>query len=380
MYKESDIVAVAKRKNNKKRNYLVVNRLQGKHIPVSPKSAFDMFGELADVVKKKYDGQKLLVIGFAETATAIGTHVAWETDSYYIQTTREEVEGAEYIYFSESHSHATEQRLVKNDLDKVLKKIDKILFVEDEVTTGNTIMNIVKMLKKLYPEVQGYAVASIINGMNAEALKRYEDADIDISYLVKTDNNAYSEIADKYPDETGIEAPLFGRNEGKYAFVRRIIAGGYINPRNVCRASDYVKACDDVAQKICENINMDDDKSILVMGTEECMYPAMYLGCMLEDAGHMVRTHSTTRSPITVYDDEDYPLHERYLLHGMYDKDRETFIYDIAEYDRVIVLTDSEKIPEKGEDSLVDALIENDNKNISIIRWNEVADIDEDQL
>ena len=64
----------------------------------------------------------------------------------------------------------------------------------------------------------------------------------------------------------------------------------------------------------------------------------------------------------------------------MYDKDRETFIYDIAEYDRVIVLTDSEKIPEKSEDSLVDALIENDNKNISIIRWNEVADIDEDQL
>lgn len=158
MYKESDIVAVAKRKNNKKRNYLVVNRLQGKHIPVSPKSAFDMFGELADVVKKKYEGQKLLVIGFAETATAIGTHVARETDSYYIQTTREEVEGAEYIYFSESHSHATEQRLVKNDLDKVLKKIDKILFVEDEVTTGNTIMNIVNMLKKLYPEVQGYAV------------------------------------------------------------------------------------------------------------------------------------------------------------------------------------------------------------------------------
>ncbi len=40
MYKEEDLVRIAKRENNTKRKYLVVNRLQGKHIPVSPKNAF----------------------------------------------------------------------------------------------------------------------------------------------------------------------------------------------------------------------------------------------------------------------------------------------------------------------------------------------------
>ena len=37
MYTEKDLVAIAKRENNKKRNYLVVNRIQAKHVPVAPK-------------------------------------------------------------------------------------------------------------------------------------------------------------------------------------------------------------------------------------------------------------------------------------------------------------------------------------------------------
>ena len=36
MYTEQDLIKIAKRQNNKKRNYLIVNKLQGKHIPVIP--------------------------------------------------------------------------------------------------------------------------------------------------------------------------------------------------------------------------------------------------------------------------------------------------------------------------------------------------------
>ncbi len=50
--------------------------------------------------------------------------------------------------FSESHSHATEQKLVKTDLDKIIGKTDRIIFIEDEVTTGNTILNIVRLIQK----------------------------------------------------------------------------------------------------------------------------------------------------------------------------------------------------------------------------------------
>ena len=141
MYKKKQLVGIAKRENNTKRKYLVVNRLQGKHIPVSAKEAFRMFSALAAQVRAAYAGEKLLLVGFAETATAIGAAIATELDTLYIQTTREDVSGAEYLYFSESHSHATEQKLVRNELDGRIEAIDRIVFVEDEVTTGNTILN-----------------------------------------------------------------------------------------------------------------------------------------------------------------------------------------------------------------------------------------------
>lgn len=108
MYSEEQLVRIAKRENNTKRSYLVVNRLQGKHVPVRPKEALSMFSELAGLVKEAYGGERLLLVGFAETATAIGAALAIELDTLYMQTTREEVPGAEYLYFSESHSHATE--------------------------------------------------------------------------------------------------------------------------------------------------------------------------------------------------------------------------------------------------------------------------------
>lgn len=58
MYLESDLVRIGKRENNKKRNYLVVNRLQGKHIPVLPSEALSMFDALAEIIEKEYSGRK----------------------------------------------------------------------------------------------------------------------------------------------------------------------------------------------------------------------------------------------------------------------------------------------------------------------------------
>jgi len=98
----TDLIRIAKREHNKKRNYLVVNRLQGKHIPVQPDQALGMFAQLAERLEKRFDREKTLVIGFAETATAIGATVAIKLGAYYIQTTREEVEGAQYLYFPKS--------------------------------------------------------------------------------------------------------------------------------------------------------------------------------------------------------------------------------------------------------------------------------------
>ena len=145
-YKESDLVRIAKRENNPKRGYLVVNPLQGKHIPVSPSRALELFSALADTFTYDYRDERLLLVGFAETATAIGAQAAICANAKYIQTTRETIPDVEYLFFSEEHSHATEQKLVKDDIDAAADKIDRIIFIEDEVTTGKTILNIINIL------------------------------------------------------------------------------------------------------------------------------------------------------------------------------------------------------------------------------------------
>ena len=51
-YTEKDLVKIAKRENNTKRNYLVVDPLQGKHIPVVPSKALDLFDVISNDIKE----------------------------------------------------------------------------------------------------------------------------------------------------------------------------------------------------------------------------------------------------------------------------------------------------------------------------------------
>ena len=102
-YKEKDILRIAKRINNGRRQYLLVNPHQAKHIPVAPSKALRMMASLGEVVSEKYNDARL-VIGFAETATAIGAVVAKSIsdDCLYIHTTRENVnKTVQYVYFTE---------------------------------------------------------------------------------------------------------------------------------------------------------------------------------------------------------------------------------------------------------------------------------------
>ena len=57
-----------------------------------------------------------------------------------------------------------------------------------------------------------------------------------------------------------------------------------------------------------------------------------------------MRCHSTTRSPIVVSLEREYPLHSRYELKSLYDPDRRTFLYDIEKYDKVFVITSGENM------------------------------------
>ena len=200
-YVENDLVRIAKRENNIRRKYLVVNPLQGKHVPVVPSKALKLFTDLADVFRNEYKNEKLLLVGFAETATAIGAQAAISVGAKYIQTTREVIPNVEYLFFSEEHSHATEQKLVKDDIDSIADEIDRIVFVEDEVTTGNTILNIINILDREYTGKFKYSVASLLNGMDKEYLEQYRKKGIPLHYLIKTDHSDYSDRAEKLAEK-----------------------------------------------------------------------------------------------------------------------------------------------------------------------------------
>lgn len=254
MLEAESFIKIAKRENNKKRNYLVVNALQGKHVAVEPSKAFSMFDELALKIKERYQDEKLLLIGFAETATAIGAAVASYCDTWYMHTTRETLENVKYIYFSEQHSHATEQKLVQDDMDKIKDTIDRIVFVEDEVTTGKTILNIMDILKKRYPQIKQYAVASLLNGMNDEALSLYKQRKIDLNYVVKTNHENYTQIAEQYAGD-GMYMTLEQLKAAGNIQYKMLYINGFMDTRRIVDIKQYNEAVkklfSDIKKEIC---------------------------------------------------------------------------------------------------------------------------------
>ncbi len=380
VYTEHDLVRIAKRENNTKRSYLVVDPLQGKHMPVKASRSFTLFYQLADQLASRYAGERLLFIGFAETATAIGAAVAHRYGkkcrcrALYMQTTREETDGVQYLYFCEEHSHATEQKLIQDDLDAVDGRIDRIVFVEDEVTTGNTIMHIISLLSARYPAIKKYAAASLLNGMDREAMGRYADRRIDLHYLVKTDHSLYADRADSYQGDGKYvlcrrDIRYSGEGTPSSGSVREILFRSRVDVRRLIPMEEYDSEIARLWEEVRSQIDFRSHHSVLVLGTEEFMYPALRISEKIEEIAGDARCHSTTRSPIVVSREEDYPLHTRYELPGLYDRDRRTFIYDLAQYDRVLVITDAPLSETAGLIALTAALQSCGNDDIYVVRW-----------
>ena len=195
-YTAADTLRIAKRYNNPKRSYLLVNPLQAKHIPVSPAAALEMMGALGDQVAAKYPEARL-VIGFAETATAIGAAVAARLgpDCLYVHTTREALDG-DWILFREEHSHAAEHRLCADQLADWIDRSPAIVFVDDEFSTGRTLINMVQQLRERYPRLgeRRLAAASILSRVSLENQARLAEAGIACECLVRLEHQDYERI------------------------------------------------------------------------------------------------------------------------------------------------------------------------------------------
>ncbi len=345
----NDLIHICKRKNNNKREYLFVNKYQGKHIPESPYyiiSLFDSF--VAEVKKFIKPSERVVVVGFAETATGIAEYLTYKlsldkeyknTVVRHLQTSREEYTDCPRLFtFGEEHSHAVNQFLYCKDF---LPKYDKVLFVEDEITTGNTILNFINEFKKINPNCN-YAVSSILNWQNENNCKIFDEQGIDRICLIE------GEIKSELPSLSMIE----GNDAVDYishcsiettdnSFIYSNIVPNSRKGVDPHSFRHYVeKVQDKITIGLCSYIDRND--SVMVIGTEEFMfYPMMAARDLEQSLGCKVKYRATTRSPISCSSKDGYIIKDAITLPSVYEKDRQTYLYNMNDdYSKIIVVSD----------------------------------------
>ncbi|MEV2214743.1 phosphoribosyltransferase [Streptomyces sp. NPDC050997] len=166
----TDLLGLALRRNPK-RAHLLVSHVLGKHVPQSPSvvygHGFDLGRRVRDLLGAEEAG-RAVVLGYAETATGLGHCVADGLGSApYLHSTRRPVPGvATAGGFEESHSHATSHLLLPQD-PALLVGDGPLVLVDDEFSTGNTVLNTVRDLHERYPR-RRYVVVALVD-MRSEA-------------------------------------------------------------------------------------------------------------------------------------------------------------------------------------------------------------------
>jgi hypothetical protein len=407
---------IARRNYEGSRTYVIVNPLQGKHLPVRPSDALALLSRLGVLTREAFAGERLLCVGFAETATAIGAVVAAACRAPYIHTTREPLAGADCFVFAETHSRFPEQTLCAERWTCLAEHIDRVVFVEDEISTGKTILAIAALLREtgaVSPCVS-FAAASLVNAMNAENLRRFAEAGIRPVSLLQTADGAMAAFEEAAARMEPDPSRVYGRDSfnvcdhhdnhddggdfsdctgAAYIEINRdpvikiplIDISGKQDPRRGVSIERYEHACRALAEELRPLVmtalaaipTAPPAPRILLLGAEECMYPALYAGRALEDRvpGVSVDTPATTRPPIAPSTGADgSPITAAYRLRSLYDPARETFIYNLAPYDLALILTDS-PLPRaalaEGLSDISRALLSAGTRRIIAARWTE---------
>lgn len=337
-----EFIKIAKRHNNTKREFLFVNTLLGKHIATDAKDAINLsnmlYKKLQNMfITNNWSNKKVLLVGFAETATALAQNIMIKSICSenpnivgYVQTTREHIKNNGYINiaFEEEHSHATTQKLYFNkDLE-----YDIVVFVDDEITTGKTILNFIKKFEKHQPNKQ-YIVASVLNWQNDNDRQMFKEKNI---YTVSLITGKIKDTLPKFNLTSDHEYNLYVNDEHY-----NITLPPESNLRTPINKGDMWKH---YTQHICEGILklrylINTDVKTLVIGTEENMTIPMWIANYLH-----ADVKSTTRSPIEPSIDKGYPISSRLRLNSAYDSERITYLYnmdkDIITYDWFIIVVE----------------------------------------
>ncbi|MER6027997.1 phosphoribosyltransferase [Streptomyces sp. NPDC001851] len=348
-------------RRNPKRAHLLVSNVLGKHVPQSPAVVYEYGHRLGRRVAALLgaEGAAAVVLGYAETATGLGHAVADGIGTApYLHSTRRPVPGvAPAGGFEESHSHATSHLLLPED-PRLLSGQGPLVLVDDEFSTGNTVLNTIRDLHERYPR-ERYVVVALVDMRSAEDVERMErfateiDARVDLiaaaSGVVRLPSDVLEKgrrlvgrhetaecgavAADRAPHRLDLHWPAGLPDGGRHGFT----------PAHRARLEAALPA---MAGRIRDALPPE-ARRILVLGCEELMYAPLRLARELEQGTDAeVRFSTTTRSPVLALDDPGYAIRTRLVFPAHDDPadgPGERYAYNVAGggFDAVVAVVDS---------------------------------------
>jgi adenine/guanine phosphoribosyltransferase-like PRPP-binding protein len=354
-------------RRNPRRAHLLVSTVLGKYVPVGPDIALEAAESLADRVSQVVGdaGSGDLVVGYAETATALGHAVAAALALPYIHSTRTPGGVPSAIAFEEAHSHARQHELCPED-ESLLRMAGTVVLVDDELTTGRTVLATIRALHTFSPH-RAYVVAALVDVRSAEARAGFDDLVREIG--VPVDVVALASGAVSLPDDVlergaGIVASVdAGRHDG--LDVTGAAGTGGRPPGEVVRveaswpadvsldgrhgigAGDHIRIDTAVAAlgaQVLAALPSERSPRVHVLGHEEFMYVPLRLAAQLQRCLSLgeVSYSSTARSPVVALDEPGYAIRSAVAFpahDGPVAGPTARFVYNICpgQYDAIVL-------------------------------------------
>jgi hypothetical protein len=293
---------------------------------------------------------KTLFIGFAETATGLAQAVFQNfSNASYIHTTREKITSINSaLLFNEEHSHAVEHSLFPCNSD-FFNQFEDIVLVDDELTTGKSALNLIKCLPGKY-----FGILSILDWRDASSYKifRHErNRHVRVCSLLKGDikcSKSKNIISDALIIPT-CSTKLIPCKELSFKLTESI--DGYskhtgrfgINSEDNAEIFKEIKSIATVLKKERTTGNC------LCIGTGEFIYLPCSISAML---GDNVYFQSTTRSPVHARNIDYYGNKNKVAFQSPEDKTITNYLYNIPDnfYEQVFFLSEKPLTKEKKEE------------------------------
>ncbi len=354
---------------NDKRAHLLVSNVLGKYVPQRPDIVYETglaLGRRVLVLLGEQSASRAVVLGYAEAAAGLGQCVADGLGcAPYLHSTRRPVPSVPLVgRFEEEHSHAVRHLLLPAD-PELLAGGGPLVLVDDELTTGRTLLNTVRALHARYPR-ERYVVAALADLRGPLDRARLEGHAAELGVRLDVLALATGEV--RLPADVLTRAAHLVRRYGTApqstaawppGTVARVDLGwppglpdggrhGF-TPRHRALLEASLPG---MAKRLGSALPRG-ARRVLVLGCEELMYTPLQLAAALDADvdGVEVYFSSTTRSPALAVDDPGYPLHTRIAFpthDNPLDGAGERYAYNVApsahgvrRFDAIAVVVDS---------------------------------------